>query len=301
MGPFRLSQFHIEAARNSTDDFNLFHDKNRWNWIRSNPFKGPIALGFQLGCFIETQIERVELSVTFDAVEKRDDYPFSVFEFTFAGVVNPGDELSLEVKPGKLSQTDHGRVYSNRLLLKANGKAVILGFKRESEFCAIDLPEHFPKNIDWGRRADRTFDAASEYFLKRKYMIVGNAKNFLTSAFAEQSDYIDEFADKVRFPQMYPMSLLSSALLERAQAIEHDLIDDPMIYANHKLCIDKRQLSNLSSNDVLNIVVSPEIQESTSDHKVSHICAGYSKENTPLFIAQIVLLPLSALLEKGQK
>lgn len=301
MGSKRLSQFHIEAARNSTDDFNLFHDKNRWNWIQSNPFNGPIALGFQLGCFIETQIEKLDLSVKLAQDETRDNYPFSVYEFTFAGVVNPGDEINLEVKPGKHTQTEHGRVYSNRLLLKANGKAVILGFKRESEFCPIRLPDSFPDNIDWGRRADRTFDTHSAYFIKRKYMIVGNAKNFLTSAFAEQSDYIDEFADKVRFPQMYPMSLLSSALLERAQAMKHDLINEPMIYANHKLCIDKRQLDDLRSNDVLNIVVSPEIQENPADKRVTHICAGFSKQNTPLFIAQIVLLPLKSLLEKSAK
>lgn len=297
MDSYRLSQFHIESARNSTDDFNLFHDKNRWSWIESNPFSGPIALGFQLGCFIETQIEKVELSEIKNEQHHRSDYPFSVFEFTFAGVVNPGDDISLEVKRGKQSQSENGRVYSNRLLLKANGKPVILGTKRESEYCPIALPDCLPKNTDWGLRADRTFDSNSQYFLKRKYMIVGNAKNFLTSAFAEQSNYIDEFADKVCFPQMYPMSLLSSALLERAQAIGHDLVKDPMIYANHKLCIDKRQLAELKSNDVLNILVSPEISENETDQKVTHVCVGYAKENTPLFIAQIVLLPLTSLLK----
>lgn len=297
MDTFRLSQFHIESARNSTDDFNLFHDKNRWSWVDLNPFNGPIALGFQLGCFIETQIENVEVNNDADLRLQRSDYPFSVFEFTFAGVVTPGDEIKLEVKSGKQTNTQNGRVYSNRLLLKGNGKAVILGFKRESEFCPFPLPDCLPKNVDWGLRADRTFDSNSKYFLKRKYMIVGNAKNFLTSAFAEQSDYIDEFADKVCFPQMYPMSLLSSALLERAQAIGHDLVKDPMIYANHKLCIDKRQLAGLKSNDVLNILVSPEISENETDQKVTHVCVGYAKENTPLFIAQIVLLPLKALLK----
>jgi hypothetical protein len=295
LSAYQLSQFHIEAARNSTDDFNLFHDKNRWNWIQSNPFKGPIALGFQLGCFIETQIAKSDVCEQIGTELKRDDYPFSIFEFTFAGVVNPGDEISLDVKSGKLSETANGRTYSNRLLLKANGKAVILGFKRESEHCPITLPEQFPHDIDWGRRADKSFDHATQYFLKRKYMIVGNAKNFLTSALAEQSDYIDEFADKVCFPQMFPMSLLSSALLERAQAIQHDLIKDPMIFLSHKLCIDKRQLVQLRSNDVLNIIVSPEIPSKDNSPKVTHICTGFTKQKTPLFVAQIVLLPLKSL------
>ena len=53
-----LDQIHIEAARNATDDFNPFHDKNRWRNIAANPFPGPIALGFQLECLIEEQIRR---------------------------------------------------------------------------------------------------------------------------------------------------------------------------------------------------------------------------------------------------
>ncbi|GAB5380356.1 MAG: hypothetical protein Alis3KO_10080 [Aliiglaciecola sp.] len=291
---YQLTQFHIEAARNSTDDFNLFHDKKRWNWIHNNPFDGPIALGFQLGCFIETQLQALSQHESVDAT----DYPFSVFELTYAGVVRPGDKLHLDAKPGKNSMLQGGRCHSNRLLLKANNKAVILGFKRRSEVNPIVVNDAIPAGIDWGLRADRSFDQGSGCFLKRKYMIVGNAKNFLTSAFAEQSEYIDEFADKVCFPQMYPMSLLSSALLERAQAIGHDLIKNPMIYASHKLSIDQKQLNQLRSNDVLNIVVSPELEIAGSDNKVSHLCVGYVKENVPLFSAQIVLLPLSSLLNK---
>ena len=61
-----LSQIHIEAARNSTDDFNLFHDKNRWNWVENNPFDGPIALGFQLGCFIEDCVKNFRKDSTDD-------------------------------------------------------------------------------------------------------------------------------------------------------------------------------------------------------------------------------------------
>ncbi|WJG08461.1 hypothetical protein [Aliiglaciecola sp. LCG003] len=293
--PHRLSQIHIEVARNSTDDFNLFHDKNRWNWIKHNPFNGPIALGFQLGCFIETQMEQTEIENHEQQQLHRDDFPFSAFELTFAGVVVAGDELHLDVKSGKHSQNQNGKLYSNRLLLKANDKAVILGFKRESEFNTVLLPAEIPLDVDWGRRADRSFHQSSGCFLKRKYMIVGNAKNFLTSAFAEQSHYIDEFSDRVKFPQMYPLSLVSSALLERAQAIGHDLVKNPMIYASHKLCIDKKQLASLKSNDVLNIVVSPETKVEGDQQKVSHVCVGYVQQNTPLFTAQIVLLPLASI------
>ena len=50
-GPLVFSQAHIDVARNSTDDFNPFHDPLRWQRIEGNPFGSPIALGFQLEFF----------------------------------------------------------------------------------------------------------------------------------------------------------------------------------------------------------------------------------------------------------
>ncbi|MGL1956069.1 MAG: hypothetical protein OCD00_01960 [Colwellia sp.] len=58
MPEYKVSQMHIEAARNATDDLNLFHDKNRWHKIKRTPFQGSITLGFQLGCFVEDQVNR---------------------------------------------------------------------------------------------------------------------------------------------------------------------------------------------------------------------------------------------------
>ena len=57
--PGKLPSFHpihIDVARNATDDFNPFHDKNRWQRVAGNPFSGPILLGFQLECLIEDQL-----------------------------------------------------------------------------------------------------------------------------------------------------------------------------------------------------------------------------------------------------
>ncbi|MGB3724428.1 MAG: hypothetical protein WA981_01575, partial [Glaciecola sp.] len=72
-----FSQMHIEAARNSTDDFNLFHDKLRWDMIPNNPFGGPIALGFQLGCYIETQIDEVRQQTPNTAPNTEVNYLYS--------------------------------------------------------------------------------------------------------------------------------------------------------------------------------------------------------------------------------
>ena len=54
----RFEQLHIDIARNSTDDFNPFHDPRRWQDIQGNPFGSPIALGFQLEFLVADLIER---------------------------------------------------------------------------------------------------------------------------------------------------------------------------------------------------------------------------------------------------
>ena len=279
---FTITQLHIDIARNATDDFNLFHDPMRWQRISGNPFQGTIALGFQLGLFIETQIHRG----AFNIKPRR----YSVYEFTFVNPAKEGDSLSLMFKAPRVSQTEHGEQESQRLILKASGKPSLMGFYRQSDFMSVKSALVKYKKEDIARLTDRTL-LDGDVFLKRKWMIVGNAKNYLLSAFADQSRYIDEFADKVRFPQFYPLSLMSSAMLERAQALSYDLIKNPMIYVSQNLCIDNDQLEQLKSNDCLNMLVAPV--ESDSGHLT---CAGWVKSESPLFCAEVRLMPLSDML-----
>jgi hypothetical protein len=299
-----LTQMHIEAARNSTDDFNLFHDKNRWQRIKSNPFQGPIALGFQLACFIENQIRCSGKSYQYDDLSIAQALPYSIYELTFAGVVKPGDTLSIAVRDGKSAEIDGHQCFSNRIALKANGKTVLLGYRRESKAAMLGHSFPIPDMSVIRDCKDRTFVEDSSFFLKRKYIIVGNAKNFLTSAFAEQSEYIDEFIDKVDFPETYPLSLVSSALLERAQALGHDLIKSPMIYTYQKLSICKTELASLRSNHMLSILVGPaeypdcaeEAQGGSTSGRVKHYCCCLLNNGNTLFQAEIQLVPLSSLI-----
>ncbi|MEP1445417.1 MAG: hypothetical protein ABJK37_04770 [Paraglaciecola sp.] len=305
MSEFIISQMHIEAARNSTDDFNLFHDKNRWHHIQSNPFEGPIALGFQLGCFVEDQVNRSSknyrhyLESAGSMLGHLEPFNFSQYELNFAGSVKPGDNIELVVRDGRYSEVSGIQCFTNRIALKANRKTVLLGYKRYSSEHLIKGVVPLPKLSEVINGKDRSFIGVHRYFLKRKYMIVGNAKNFLASAFAEQSEYIDEFVDKVSFPEMYPLSLVSSALLERAKAEGHNLVEKPMIYVSHKLSIDRGLLTKLKSNDVLNILVSP--RHSTNDQNsdnVTQFCCCVLSNQQVLFHAEIQLAPLSALINR---
>ncbi|WP_395338555.1 hypothetical protein PN836_011985 [Ningiella sp. W23] len=284
---YTLSQVHIDMARNSTDDFNLFHDQFRWSWVKQNPFKGPIALGFQLGCFIETHIPKTSPHITVDMLR------FSSFELNFANCVKVGDSIDVDIKKGRLSKSDQGKQYSSRVVLKANGKPAIIGFKRDGEFPTlnVDLPEVLLDELKQGQ--DRSFISNNQYFLKRKWMIVGNAKNFLLSAFADQTIFIDEFANKVTFPQTYPLALLSSAMLERAQAARYDLVQNPLIYTSHHLSVDKEQLKILRSNDALQILIKEP--EDIGNGIQRYLCFGYVSQQTPLFIAQVDLVAASTL------
>ncbi|WP_334059987.1 hypothetical protein [Alteromonas sp. S005] len=279
-----LTQLHIDIARNATDDFNLFHDPMRWQRISENPFQGTIALGFQLGLYVETQINRSEPAIKWRQC--------SVYEFTFVNPAKVGDELNLVLKRTRVTETDKGEQESQRLILKASGKPSLMGSYRQSDFMSVDSQLLKYSKEKLSRMTDRTlFD--NSVFLKRKWMIVGNVKNYLLSAFADQTQYIDEFVDKVRFPHFYPLSLMSSAMLERAQALEYDLIQNPMIYVSQNMCIDNQQLAQLKSNDCLNILVAPV------DTDPNHLtCVGWVDDESPLFCAEVKLMPLSDMLIK---
>lgn len=278
-----LTQLHIDIARNATDDFNLFHDPLRWQRIAGNPFQGTIALGFQLGLFVETQINQ-----SASTIEQRQ---YSVYEFSFVNPAKEGDELSLILKSARISKTPMGEQESQRLILKASGKPSLMGFYRQSDYLSVSSPLLRYDKGHLSKMPDRTLlnDSA---FLKRKWMIVGNAKNYLLSAFADQTQYIDEFANTVCFPQFYPLSLMSSAMLERAQALGYDLISNPMIYVSQNMCIDNQQLAQLKSNDCLNMLVAPVEKDP------SHLtCAGWVNSESPLFCAEVKLMPLSDMLK----
>ena len=84
--------------------------------------------------------------------------------------------------------------------------------------------------------------------------MVSNAKNFLSGALVEQSDYIDELDERINFPETFPCALLSSALLERAWQQGHDFEREPMVYKSHSFSVDRKCLKEASSNDVLHLL-----------------------------------------------
>jgi hypothetical protein len=124
---------------------------------------------------------------------------------------------------------------------------------------------------------DRTDVPGTEYFLKRKFMSTANAKNFLLGANVDPAVYFDELEDRVRFTELFPVSLVSCALLERGTRHGHDFMQAPMVYSYHDIVVDRDVAMRLRSNDTLNV------------------CFGYTGAGDRLFSAEIGLVPLAAL------
>jgi hypothetical protein len=76
--------------------------------------------------------------------------------------------------------------------------------------------EDFSGFGDLDTEQDRSWVVQDRFFMKRKYLNTGNGKNFLAGSLVDQHYYFDELENRVQFPAMFPVALLSCALLEKA-------------------------------------------------------------------------------------
>lgn len=305
--PFIFDQIHIEVARNASDDFNLFHDKHKWLQITHNPFKGPIVLGFQLNTLIEYQMRLYREAQHEDKVIAENNLRFSNYQMTFINAVRPRVPVYLEIKK-TLINTIPTLTLANRISMKSEGRTVLLGFKKETPsplFLASTKLDDLP---DLNEIPDRTIVPDSDYFLKRKYMNNGSVKNFLSGSLAEQSDYFDELEHVAHYPEIFPCSLASGALLEKAQLENHDFKRNPMVYTSHEISVDRVYLGYLRNNDSLHILVKqlPESAENTLSHTNiklrTYHCYGLLANNEVLFRMTMNLVPLKEILKNlGRK
>lgn len=298
--PDVFSQLHIDIARNSTDDFNLFHDPHKWQRIKDNPFDGPISLGFQLESLIEGKIADYRRQHDEEKLIVEQGLDFSNYQFTFANVIKPGQAIEVDIKESQLKHEPSASL-SNRIIVKADGKLALTGYKKETAeplfLGQLDLSRVGELKI----QPDRCF-LSNGFFLKRKFMMTSNAKNFLCASLRDQTRYFDELQDKVIFPEMFPCALLSSALLEKALKWLHDFERNPMVYTSHKISIDRRCLSQLKSNDAVHILIKPAADCAAHDFgdlnatPLDYECYGLVNNNNALvFRALISLVPLELI------
>ncbi len=295
----RLTLFHIDVARNSTDDFNLFHDPEKWSLIDHNPFQGPIALGFQLESLLEQRISQFRQQQQETRLLDNLGLSYSHYHFNFINPVKPGQHIGIEIKPSQF-KSDPWPVLSNRVILKADGQLALTGYKKEAA-SPLFLEQTPPFDLNaLINQPDRSYLADSEFFVKRKFMTTSNTKNLLSASLCRQSEYFDELENKVVFPEVFPCSYISCALLEKAAVNGHDFVNNPLVYTQHRLVIDRTVLATLHSNDVLNILARPAQETKHHDFglavtaPLTFLCYGVTQTSRLLFRALITLAPLPA-------
>jgi hypothetical protein len=313
--PFAFQQIHIDAARNATDDFNPFHDPRKARLVRGNPFAGTIVLGFQLEGLIEHAIDLHRDAHAERATIEREGLHFSNYQLTFASVLAPGQRFGIEIKP-TIVAADRSSL-SNRVVIRAEdrvapptpgvapptpGGMVLIGYKRETREPLVAADRDPPALPALRPLPDRSFVPGTACFLKRKFLNTGNAKNFLAGSLCDQGYYFDEIAERVNFPDLFPASLLSCALLEKAQQEGHDFLVDPMVYMAHTIAIDRRIARRLRSNDVLHMLVEgPETVEGDKGLKTSGVrklrfrCFGLVDQEHLLYRAEVLMAPLASI------
>lgn len=300
-----FDQLHIDVVRNSTDDFNLFHDSRKWRQINANPFNGPIVLGFQLESLIEGKVAEFRRLHAEEHLLCDYQLGFSNYQFSFANAVKPGQIVEIEIKESQF-KTVPTPTLSNRIIVKVDGSLALMGYKKETQapLYLADVELNVPDHIRL--LADRSYLNSSAFFLKRKFMTTSNAKNFLCGSLRDQTEYFDELQDKVSFPEMFPCALLSSALLEKAMKLRHDFERNPMVYHSHKISIDRNCLAQIKSTDVLHILIRPS--ENSAEHDfgglsntpLDYECFGLVGSRNLLFSALISLLPLALITKSNE-
>jgi hypothetical protein len=180
---------------------------------------------------------------------------------------------------------------------------VLIGYKRETREPLVAADRDPPALPALRPLPDRSFVPGTACFLKRKFLNTGNAKNFLAGSLCDQGYYFDEIAERVNFPDLFPASLLSCALLEKAQQEGHDFLVDPMVYMAHTIAIDRRIARRLRSNDVLHMLVEgPETVEGDKGLRTSGVrklrfrCFGLVGHEEMLYRAEVLMAPLASIL-----
>lgn len=298
----KLQQIHIDVVRNATDDFNPFHDPNRWQNIQDNPFQGPIALGFQLAALALDRISQYRESREEQELAKDQGLHFSNYQFSFASAVTAGKELQVQVRPTR-QRSGPGGGLSNRVTVKQDGKLALMGARRDAADPSVTFSSLPTLPAPVHTIPDRTAIPGTDHFLKRKYLMTSNGKNFCAGSFIRQSRYFDELAEKVYFPPSFPLSLVSSALLERAWSEGHDFEARPYIYTSHSFSFDKRLQRGLKSNDAIHLLVGPAaevVQDGglggSGIPQIRHGCIGMLDGERVLFRGEVGLAELKDVL-----
>ena len=286
-----FTQLHIDVARHATGDFNPFHDPDKWHRIHGNPFGAPIAVGFQLEMLVAQAVEELRHQ------ERVPPFRYARYSFSFADVVRPGEFVQVEVRDTR--RRSPGGV-SNRVALRRQGRVVLMGQLQAGD----DLGRHLarirpPANlvaIEDGVTLD------DGHYLRKRVLQMSDAKNFLMGSLVPPHRYFDELEGRACFPELFPVALISSALLEKEAAQGYDFLRNPLVYTAHAMVLDRDLLRSLRDGDRLCILVDGPHAEAGRTGRDGRPMAqslyhalGFLEGGRPLFSAEMRLTSLDEL------
>ncbi len=295
---YSFSQLHIDVARNAIGDFNPFHDPLNWRRIQGNPFGGPIAMGFQLEMLLLETARRQRASEERAVGRASPEFRHARFSFSFADVVHADEPVEVDIRPSQW-RTGEGGSVSNRVALRRQGRVVLMGQLQAGNRASLGPGDGLDAPCDIETLPDGSRWAGGRCFLKKRSLQVSDAKNFLAGSLVPHHTYFDELEGRAMFPELFPVSLISSALLEKAASEGYDFLTDPMVYTSHAFSVDRSLLRQLESGESLFILVEgPEEEKSRRGSGMvqsRYRCTGLLAGNRILFHAETRLASLQEL------
>lgn len=285
-------QLHIDVARNSSDDFDPLHDSNNPRSIGRDPKQRPTVLAFQLNCLIEYLTSRD------DALPAVAESRFRNYDFVFSDDLRQDQVFS--VSTNTIDPEAGGGGPPVRVEVAEHNNLMLIGSVWRSDtphyLSETELPDF--ESID--TQPDLTYVPDTPFFMKRKFLSTANAKNFIASSLADQAFYFDEVHERIRFPDMVPVSYISNAIFEKSLADNEDLWRNPMVYHRHQISVDRGLGRSLRSNHKLLILIAgPQVSRAISQGGASpgkmygYDCFGLTgaPKLQVLFRARVVLGP----------
>jgi len=302
-GPYCFEQLHIDVARNTTDDFNPFHDPKRWQNIRDNPFGSTIVLGFQSEFLVSDLIARQRRLHGEDTNLEETGLGYSNFEFRFAGALKPGERFDVDVRKTVDKRVSGGGLSNRVVVRKDNRELVLMGTQSETAEPRFLADTDLTKLPPTEELADRQMIANTPYFHKRKFLTTSNGKNFVLAGLGTHQDYFDELDEFVHFPPVFTAALMSCGLLEKARQEGYDFEADPVVYTSHQISVDRRLQRALRSNDKLHLLIEGPLEapvvgglgKAGLDQQLYHVF-GVLDRYAILFRARVQMAALHSML-----
>ena len=300
--PHRFTQAAIDRARLASRDPNLVHDPQCWQSVSGNPFGGPIVLGFQMVGLVEQALRRCRAEQGEDIFVRDHRLSCSHYQLNFLKAVRPDEPVTVEIKDTRYTDTPDLQL-NNRVLLRADDHLALMGHKREA-FGPLLLEDYdFTEVDELDTAASGTYLRCCNHFLVRRVLRLSAARQF-TAGCGEPltASDLNLGPSAPGFSEVYPLALISGALVRKAANDGWNLRSTPLVYKSHELCIDRDKLAAVEDGCRLALLVTQRVIDGVSERRPAgidyeNLCFGVLPDRSILFRARLIVSALASTLK----